>query len=169
VSEENAVRIFRISIPAPIKGKQRARGTKEGVHFTPKQTVNAEAWIRLCCTQQVGTPCLAGPVAVRIGLLMVLPKHLKKHAGEAAAQAWLPTSKPDFDNAAKLVCDALNGIAWRDDAAIADGRVLKGWAPAGTPARTVVEWWQMAPGEAARDILRLIHGQGAPVLAEGLL
>lgn len=37
----------------------------------------------------------------------------------------LPTAKPDHDNYLKVVCDALKGIAWTDDAAAVDGRCIK--------------------------------------------
>ena len=33
--------------------------------------------------------------------------------------------KPDFDNVAKFVCDALNGVFWIDDKVIVDGRCIK--------------------------------------------
>ena len=36
-----------------------------------------------------------------------------------------PTKKPDWDNIGKVVCDALNGIAYRDDAQIVDSMVRK--------------------------------------------
>ena len=36
-----------------------------------------------------------------------------------------PTRKPDFDNIGKIICDALNGIAYRDDAQIVDALVRK--------------------------------------------
>ena len=36
-----------------------------------------------------------------------------------ATAVW-KSSKPDADNLAKIVADALNGIAWGDDAQIAD-------------------------------------------------
>jgi hypothetical protein len=68
----------------------------------------------------------------------------------------LPLRKPDWDNAAKLVCDALNGIAWRDDAHVADARVLKFWAPPGVAPCTVLEWWQMRAGEVAAEGARLL-------------
>ena len=35
-----------------------------------------------------------------------------------------PTSKPDWDNHAK-VTDALNGIVWHDDSQVVDGRSIK--------------------------------------------
>lgn len=36
-----------------------------------------------------------------------------------------PTVKPDLDNVAKLIYDALNGVAWHDDNAIVDTQVRK--------------------------------------------
>jgi Holliday junction resolvase RusA-like endonuclease len=36
-----------------------------------------------------------------------------------------PTKKPDADNIAKIVCDALNGIAFLDDKQIVDARITK--------------------------------------------
>ena len=39
-----------------------------------------------------------------------------------------PKSKPDWDNIGKTVCDALNGIAYKDDAMVVDGRVRKFYA-----------------------------------------
>jgi Holliday junction resolvase RusA-like endonuclease len=39
--------------------------------------------------------------------------------------------KPDADNIAKAVCDALNGIVWKDDSQVVDVRVLKRWGESG--------------------------------------
>ena len=158
---------YRIVVPAQVRGKQRARGTRAGVHFTPQQTVNAEAWIRLSCVNQVGTPCVPGPVGVRLGFYLARPQSMKMRDRPAAERLeMLPLTKPDWDNAAKLVADALNGIAWKDDAHIADARVLKFWAPEGAPPCTVIEWWTMAPGEVAAEGWRLL---GAPERAVAAL
>ncbi len=39
------------------------------------------------------------------------------------------TKKPDYDNIGKIISDALNGLAYRDDALIDDGRVRKRYGP----------------------------------------
>lgn len=146
-------------IPAPPRGKQRARSTRGGRHYTPTQTVNAEAWIRLACTQQAGTPVTPGPVAVRVAFYLARPATMRMRDRPAAQRfELLPVTKPDLDNAGKLICDALNGIAWKDDAHVADLRALKFWAQDGMPACTVVEWWQMQPGEAAAEGRRMLEG-----------
>ena len=46
-----------------------------------------------------------------------------------------PTCKPDWDNIGKALCDALNGVAYGDDASIYDAHIVKRW---GSPARLVV-------------------------------
>ena len=42
-----------------------------------------------------------------------------------------PTLKPDTDNIAKIVCDALNGVAYHDDKQITSLTVDKVWAEDG--------------------------------------
>ena len=44
-----------------------------------------------------------------------------------------PTKKPDFDNIAKIICDALNGIAYKDDASIVSAIVEKYYADDDNP------------------------------------
>ena len=36
--------------------------------------------------------------------------------------------RPDVDNLLKLVCDALNGVAWKDDSDIASTFAVKGYS-----------------------------------------
>ena len=47
-----------------------------------------------------------------------------------------PTVKPDLDNIAKIVADALNGLAYRDDSCIVDLVVRKRY---GVEARVEVK------------------------------
>ena len=164
-------RIYRVVIPAPPRPKQRARSSRaSGAHYTPKETVNQEAWVRLCCTQQVGTPCLAGPVAVRIGIFRLPPANMPKaQRAAAAALDSAPVTKPDWDNVAKLAADALNGIAWRDDAVVVSAEVVKSWCPPGGFPATVVEFWQLGPGDGADARWRLWRGPDAGEAASGLL
>lgn len=140
---------YRVEIEAPPRAKQRPFHTKAGQTFTRKETVNAEAWIRLKVTQTVGTPLVRGPVKLRIGFVMPMPKGMPKaDRPDALAGRKHPLSKPDWDNLAKLVCDALNGIAWRDDAHVTVAGIVKVY---GEDPRTVLEWWQMTPLEAMAE------------------
>ena len=49
----------------------------------------------------------------------------KKRRKEMLEHRIRPTVKPDLDNVAKLIFDALNGVAWYDDNAIVDTQVRK--------------------------------------------
>ena len=53
-------------------------------------------------------------------------------------RAWA-TCKPDFDNMAKAVGDALNGVLWLDDALICDVVIRKMYADGGGSAGVEVE------------------------------
>ena len=43
----------------------------------------------------------------------------------------LPTKKPDVDNVAKSVLDALNGVAWLDDSQVVRLEISKSYSAAG--------------------------------------
>ena len=42
-----------------------------------------------------------------------------------------PAKKPDCDNIIKIICDALNGLAYRDDAQIVEVSIRKAYADDG--------------------------------------
>jgi Holliday junction resolvase RusA-like endonuclease len=65
------------------------------------------------------------PVALLVHSFREIPKSWSARDREAALSGAIrPTSKPDWDNHAK-VTDALNGIVWHDDSQVIDGRSLK--------------------------------------------
>ena len=66
------------------------------------------------------------PLDIRIIAYYPIPKSAsKKKQREMLEHRLRPTVKPDLDNVAKLVYDALNGVAWYDDNAIVDTQVRK--------------------------------------------
>lgn len=83
------------SFAAPIRviGKQRPRVVK-GRAFTPKATADCERKIK---AEARNMPKLKGKIAVQIFL------------------TYKSRVRPDLDNAAKTVLDALNGVAYDDD------------------------------------------------------
>jgi Holliday junction resolvase RusA-like endonuclease len=141
---------YRVHIPAKAVSKGRARfSRKTGVAFTPKATVVAEAWVRAAVVNAVGSPRVPGPVAVRAVFVMPIPKSRPKGWREAAlAGRILHTARPDVDNLGKLLADALNGIAWADDSAVAVLSLVKRY---GDEPCTVIEWWTMTPDECAAE------------------
>ena len=73
-----------------------------------------------------GLPVFSGPVDVEIAAVFALPKSWSKQKRDAMACS-LHTQKPDADNIAKAVLDALSAF-WTDDAQVAVLRVRKTWS-----------------------------------------
>jgi len=111
--------MITIIIPGEMRGKGRPRFSVRGGHaraYTDAKTANAETWIRSCAVSQSGFKPLDTPLSVDIAITVEVPASWsrKKREKALAGEIW-PTGKPDIDNAAKLVADALNGIIWKDD------------------------------------------------------
>lgn len=129
------------TVPGEPQGKARAR-TCGGHTYTPEKTVLYENLIKTEYARQCGNRkfCIlsdgtAQPVAVRIEAVYGIPKSYSKKKRERALKGELmPTKKPDADNIAKVVCDALNGVAYADDTQVIELRVRKAY---GEPHITV--------------------------------
>lgn len=130
---------LRIVIPGPLRGKGRPRASAFGGRarlYTPAATVNAEAWVKQCAVNQVGQPCLDGPLDVEVDIVVEVPASWsKRKRAEALVGKVRPTGKPDIDNCTKLLMDALNKIVWRDDAQVVGLLVRKRY---GTEASTML-------------------------------
>jgi Holliday junction resolvase RusA-like endonuclease len=75
-----------------------------------------EAIAQIVRAQYRGAP-LDGPLQVEYRCYRPRPK-------SAGKSIWAAT-RPDWDNYAKAIGDALQGILWVEDSRITDGRVLK--------------------------------------------
>ena len=94
--------------------------------FTPNETLSAEQWVRVCWMEQIGRVFLTGPLEVEVEITVQVPSSWRgEKVKKAMAGKLMPTGKPDLDNTAKLLLDALNGIAWRDDAQVVGLKVSK--------------------------------------------
>lgn len=71
-------------------------------------------------------PPFAGPVMVDVVFYMPIPRSLSRKKREALGGTY-HDKKPDCDNLGKLVCDALIGIAYKDDGQVAVLHVRKGY------------------------------------------
>lgn len=99
------------------KGRPRiARGRA----YTPEKTARWEAAAKASARAQWGPePPLDG--ALRVELTAVLPvpaSWSKRRKAEALDLRILPQGRPDLDNYIKATFDALNEVAWRDDAQV---------------------------------------------------
>lgn len=136
--------ICAFRIPGDIVPWARAR-TKNGVHFTAPKVRGYQTVIRDYAYEAMEKrPPFDGPCRIRIDALYPWPASWSKRKRER--EGVYKKSKPDADNIWKALADGLNGIAFTDDARIADARVVKLYSE--TPG-LVVEIWALQPIEAA--------------------
>ncbi len=110
---------------APVP-KGRPRMTSRGHAYTPQRTREAEQAIADAFRKLNVTPFADVAVSIRIDCVFAPPQSWSKRKQAAARQgAVKKTTKPDADNLAKTVCDALNGLAWDDDSQIVKLTVTK--------------------------------------------
>ena len=102
------------------KGRHRTGRTPDGrpVMYTPKKTKTYEKLIAISFMQRYpGFNPVEGPVQVDIVALFTIPKSRSKKDKEAMRRNEIfPTDKPDEDNIRKAINDALNGLAFSEDA-----------------------------------------------------
>ena len=127
-------------VPGASKGKGRARSTASGHHYTPAQTRNAEAFVKMLAAQEMkGAAPETGAIDLRIIITVDVPKSFNKAKKAAALLGLLrPTVKPDVDNAVKLIGDALNGVVYVDDKQIVELTVRKNYGPVAYTRVTVL-------------------------------
>lgn len=115
------------------QGKGRPRASSIGGFvrmYTPVRTKAYEDVIISEARACMGARALmAGPVAIEMEIYHSVRKSWTK-AKKAAARLGtvVPTIKPDFDNVAKVFCDALNGVVWVDDTQVITATVHKKFA-----------------------------------------
>lgn len=118
-----------ITIPGQPQGKGRAKVSTRGGFaraYTPEKTAAYENLIKLAYGSN---PKLEGSIAVTILAYYIIPKSFNKSKQDLAISGKIrPTTKPDADNIAKVVCDALNKIAYNDDSQIVSLSVMKSYS-----------------------------------------
>lgn len=126
-------RTIEFTIPGDAVPFARAGGGKNVPRFTPKKQRGAMGTVKLFCQQAMrgGAP-IEGPVELSVCAYYLRPKS-RRGAGEWKA------SRPDADNISKLIKDALNTVAWRDDAQVASLHVWKRYADTARVAVRIVE------------------------------
>lgn len=115
--------VIELHVPVTPVAKGRPKfftppGASFGRAVTPKKTVNAEDTIKHYAIAQGVTP-VEGPVHVDLEFRYEPPASMsKKKRGMAMTYHEFRTKKPDLDNLIKTVLDALNELAWKDDASV---------------------------------------------------
>lgn len=107
-------------VPGDPRGKGRPRVTENGT-YTDSETKAYENKIIWYYRQAFGGFRWPDGAYIRVKVIAYysIPKRATKSA-LAAMQAGniLPTRKPDIDNVLKIVLDALNGVAYKDDSRV---------------------------------------------------
>ena len=131
----DSVTRFQVSfnVPGEPTGKARPRVVRNGAFartYTPEKTVNYENLIKVeyqrqCGNTYFGEACLAMEIVAFYGL----PSSASKRKKAAMLEGVLrPKKKPDCDNVVKVICDALNGVAYHDDAQVVSCSIDKRYA-----------------------------------------
>lgn len=122
-------------VDGEVQGKARPRFSRMGGYvktYTPKKTIDYEQRIKACYLAEVPfQPMIWGnkePLEIVVNAYFEIPKSASKKAKERMLLKEYPTKKPDADNILKVVADALNGVAYGDDAQIVIATVYKIWS-----------------------------------------
>lgn len=115
---------MQFEVIGKIKGKARPRLGRYGT-YTPVDTVNYENLIKISYLNAGGVNLHNKPIKMQIQAIFEPPKSISKKKKEELLQGKPVLKKPDIDNIAKIVADALNKIAYDDDSQICDIKIIK--------------------------------------------
>lgn len=117
-----------IVIPGIPAAKGRPRLGK-GRTYTPEKTAAWEQAAKASARAQWGTePPLEGAVFAQVVVVLPIPESWSRRQKQAALDGEdLATGRPDLDNYIKAAFDALNEIAWRDDAQVVEVHASKAY------------------------------------------
>lgn len=109
-------------------GKERPRvNTKTGVVYTPTKTSSFEEKVKWAfkAKYNIETELSTKPFKAIITAIYEPPKSMSKKKKNELLCSGKYTKKPDTDNIAKAILDALNGTAYKDDAQVTELTVYK--------------------------------------------
>ena len=130
------------------QGKARARTFYNPMlgkmqSMTPENTVLYENLVKISFNQQADKGARwfnKEPLAMHITAFYPIPASTsKKNKQLMRSGKILPTKKPDADNIAKSICDALNGIAYKDDTQIVMLNILKAFTEEQPRVQVLIE------------------------------
>lgn len=123
--------MYEFEVPGKITGKARPRvNTITGRAYTPSNTKDYEMLIKQYF--KVKYPhyeTLEGRIKVEIIAYFAIPKATNKSQQKEMIENNIsPTKKPDIDNIIKIILDALNKMAFKDDSQITKLEIEKVYA-----------------------------------------
>ena len=113
-------------VPGQPVGKARPRVTRAGHAYTPQKTKDYELLVRSCYESQVGDFQFTAkkPLEVLIEAEFQIPKSTSKKKAAEMVDTF-HTSRPDADNVAKAILDAIQGVCFPEDSAVSVLTVVK--------------------------------------------
>ncbi len=123
--------MYEFEIIGEIKGKARPRlNTYTGSIYTSKETKDYEKLIKQYFIIKYPRYIpLENRIYVKIVAYLKIPKNTTKKNRDLIDQGVLsPTKKPDIDNIVKIILDALNKMAFKDDNQITKLEIEKVYA-----------------------------------------
>ncbi len=112
---------YEFEVPGHIKGKGRPRvNSYTGQVYTPTTTKDYECLVeQYFLLKYPKFKPLEGRISVNITATFDIPKSTKKqYIDKMLDNSISPTKKPDIDNIVKIILDAMNKFAFRDDTQI---------------------------------------------------
>lgn len=120
-------------VPGVVVGKGRPKFARRGNFvstYTPEKTANYENLVKLAAHSAMNS---ADPFASHVSCtidvqVMPAPSWSNKKRMAAISGDIRPTGKPDLDNVAKGILDAMNGIVFKDDSQVVELILRKRYA-----------------------------------------
>lgn len=119
---------YKFEIHEKAIGKERPRySSKTHRMYTPKRTSTFEEKVRSAFLEKynIATEVSTKPFKAKIIAVFEPPKSASKKKKEELLYQINYTKRPDADNIAKAILDALNGLAYKDDSQVSALLVLK--------------------------------------------
>lgn len=117
-------------LPVP-KGRPRFRKTKNFVQtYTPKKTLDFEEVVRTRAKEAMGSSePLEGPIEAFFFIRLPVPQSYHKSRSKACLEGLeSPIKRPDLDNYAKSILDAMNEVVYKDDSQVISLHIKKIYA-----------------------------------------
>ena len=118
-------------IPGEPRGKGRPRFASRGKYistYTDEKTALYENLVKVEYQAQCSNKYFGDKLYIKACIIAryAIPRSVSKSAKEKMLAGIIrPAKKPDIDNIVKVIFDALNGIAYRDDSQIVECEIRK--------------------------------------------
>ncbi len=123
---------IKFAIVGPVQAQQRPRFSRQNGHvrtYDDKKSRTYKAHVQKCAARYAPEQLIDSAIELHIDVFHKLQQSGSKQLkADKLAHRVRPTVKPDLDNLAKGIKDALTGMIWRDDAQVVSLTVRKFYA-----------------------------------------